>query len=318
MQEIITIPSERELEEALRQEYHPSRKKYFDQALENACKTEPAARKLFDKLKNIGGEHVKFQLYDGRIPFVTRLLRKGQIWSGRRSVLRNGEPCRCHSNAAEYWAGSGGMLPIVTGYALSGDNAWREHTWNISRSGTVLESTDYRAAYFGTVLTSRDSLAFFKANVYDDLQHRTEQDASWEADHRIPSSEASLDADEIRKDDLNRAVFHALRDYADHLTAESENSNLSYGVDSFTMTSDFDQLASLIAAERQATAHVLATILCYEADGERYRARGEENAYQLVVSPSGSMLLGALLKAEVIASGNKSKSKRDSRQEQTQ
>lgn len=306
MQETMTTSAERELEDALRLGYDPSRKKYFDQAFENACKTEPQARKFFEKLMSIGGEHVSFQLYNGRIHRVNQLLKKGRLWSDRRSVLRRGEPRHCHSNAAEYWAGSGGRLQIATGYALSDDDAWHEHTWNLSPSDTVLESTEPRAAYFGIILTLDESLDHFIGNVYHPLRRRLIAHTNWESERRKEKAESPLCIDQIMEADLKRAVFHGFLDYADHLTGQSESADVSYALESFTIKTDFDHLAATVASTQKAIVDVAAIILRYELDGERIRTRGEETMYQCVISPTGSYLFGVQLKAEVNASGDNS------------
>lgn len=158
------------LTRALRREKDADvRKGIYQQILEFASKTEPQARKFHNKLVSVGGEHVNFQLYsDGRIRLVNRLLKQGQVWPGRNSVLRRGERSECHKNAARFWAGSGGSLRIATGYALiQKDGVWREHSWNVTPQGNLVESTLARDFYFGVVLSPHDSLDEFLGNVFN-------------------------------------------------------------------------------------------------------------------------------------------------------
>ena len=58
----------------------------------------------------------------------------------------------CHRNVAAVWTKKKfGIVGIATGYALSDDGLWRQHSWGILRDG-VLETTEKRLKYFGVVL----------------------------------------------------------------------------------------------------------------------------------------------------------------------
>jgi hypothetical protein len=68
-----------------------------------------------------------------------------------RSVrLRKGRPNQCHQTTAAAWD-EGKLDAIVTGYALSEDGLWRQHSWGLAR-GVVIEPTEKRTAYFGIEL----------------------------------------------------------------------------------------------------------------------------------------------------------------------
>lgn len=95
-----------------------------------------------------------------------------------RSALRqgtveywDGAPSECHANAARRWVRSSGADAIVTGFALSTDGLWREHSWNetgAEDARVILESTCARVAYFGMVCDDGEALAHFGANVDED------------------------------------------------------------------------------------------------------------------------------------------------------
>ncbi len=56
---------------------------------------------------------------------------------------------QCHGNVAALWA-RGEAPAIGTGYALSPDELWRQHSWALDADGTVLETTSSeRLAYVG-------------------------------------------------------------------------------------------------------------------------------------------------------------------------
>jgi len=72
-----------------------------------------------------------------------------------------GEDSACHRNAAALWA-RGEATAIGTGYALSPDELWRQHSWAVDADGTVLETTSAeRLAYVGLRLDSGEPVLKF-------------------------------------------------------------------------------------------------------------------------------------------------------------
>jgi len=70
----------------------------------------------------------------------------------------------CHKNVAEIWAEKQDeLVGIGTGYSLSDDGLWREHSWGVRREG-ILETTVSRAKYFGVLLQHGDADSFAMAN----------------------------------------------------------------------------------------------------------------------------------------------------------
>jgi len=70
----------------------------------------------------------------------------------------------CHQNVSAVWRNRGhGIVAIATGYALSEDGLWRQHSWGILRDG-ILETTEERSKYFGIVLQGEDADDFAAAN----------------------------------------------------------------------------------------------------------------------------------------------------------
>jgi hypothetical protein len=57
----------------------------------------------------------------------------------------------CHANAAALWI-NGDVTSIGTGYALSADGLWRQHSWGMDADGTVVETADKRVTYVGVTL----------------------------------------------------------------------------------------------------------------------------------------------------------------------
>jgi hypothetical protein len=86
-----------------------------------------------------------------------------QRWDGAGAVKRSGRRNECHSNSARMWE-SGRAAALATGYALSEDGLWRQHTWALTESGTPIETTAPRRAYTGYVLTPDEAAEFAAGN----------------------------------------------------------------------------------------------------------------------------------------------------------
>jgi hypothetical protein len=70
----------------------------------------------------------------------------------------------CHQNVAAAWRNRRtGIIAIATGYALSDDGLWRQHSWGILRNG-ILETTEVRIRYFGILLQDTRADEFAEAN----------------------------------------------------------------------------------------------------------------------------------------------------------
>jgi hypothetical protein len=96
-------------------------------------------------------------------PDKEKIMTRGELRMGGAADLREGLHNQCHQNAAYNYQQDG--HPIVTGYALSDDGAWRQHTWNIDKStGKVIETTEERTAYFGFVLEKDEASQFVDEN----------------------------------------------------------------------------------------------------------------------------------------------------------
>jgi hypothetical protein len=82
---------------------------------------------------------------------IPALLERGFITSGPGQPEDHGiwfMPPEC---AAVWTKKIFGIISIATGYALSDDGLWRQHSWGILREG-VLETTKVRVKYFGILL----------------------------------------------------------------------------------------------------------------------------------------------------------------------
>lgn len=97
------------------------------------------------------------------------ILVYGQFWFGRGARIKKGRPNRCHANAASLWSSNMENTRICTGYALSEDSMWRQHSWLIhfkERSNQIIETTTPRIGYYGFVLNTEQCKKFASENWY--------------------------------------------------------------------------------------------------------------------------------------------------------
>jgi hypothetical protein len=97
-------------------------------------------------------------------PDLGKILERGRRFPGRSKSMK-GEPCRCHSNSAYCWDENRELCRICTGYALSKDGMWRQHSWVYTNDGKVVETTEKRVAYFGFVMDEQECERFLFDNM---------------------------------------------------------------------------------------------------------------------------------------------------------
>jgi hypothetical protein len=117
-------------------------------------------KQLIEVLLSFGGDRVAITGYDED---VYRLVRRGQLWSGRGALKMPGAPSQCHANAANLWDANRDTVILATGYALSRDGMWRQHSFGLN-AGRVVETTEPRVAYFGFAMTPQESERFHDEN----------------------------------------------------------------------------------------------------------------------------------------------------------
>ncbi len=70
----------------------------------------------------------------------------------------------CHQNVSTVWQSKvPKLIAVGTGYALSEDGLWRQHSWGVLRDG-LLETTVVRVKYFGLLLQAADADSFAARN----------------------------------------------------------------------------------------------------------------------------------------------------------
>lgn len=120
--------------------------------------------KLRDKLLTFGGEEVCMPIFEEDYDAI---MERGQFFYGDHARLKLGAPSQCHRNSAYLWDANRGRCFIATGYALSEDGLWRQHSWVVqplALSWRVWETTVKRAGYFGVVFTEEECEKFLYNN----------------------------------------------------------------------------------------------------------------------------------------------------------
>lgn len=123
-----------------------------------------AALVLRDRLLSFGGNIACMCLYDEDLE---KIMERGQFWYGEHARMKKGEPSRCHQNSAYLWDANRGRCQIATGYALSNDGCWRQHSWVVQPLATkyrIWETTEKRIAYFGFIMNDEECEEFLYSN----------------------------------------------------------------------------------------------------------------------------------------------------------
>lgn len=119
---------------------------------------------LRDKLLAMGGCEVVLPIVEEDLD---NIMKYGQLWDDITRKSMKGRPCKCHSNSAELWWNNREKkdfaVILCTGYALSKDGLWRQHSWLVqakARANVIIETTTPRVAYFGFGMTYEQAEKF--------------------------------------------------------------------------------------------------------------------------------------------------------------
>lgn len=137
------------------------RKRLLDRRLREAIGQQPEIEILAELLLDLGG--IQLVAPPKADPAVALLVDAGVVMA-RPVHCQAMEDGKCHQNVARLWRQKRHeVLGIGTGYALSDDGLWRQHSWGIRREG-ILETTSLRAKYFGLLLQGVDADSFAESN----------------------------------------------------------------------------------------------------------------------------------------------------------
>ena len=133
-------------------------KKFLDKKFLDAKREQPEWVGLKKKLLSIGGDLVVANYEEDLLD----ILKRGTLWNKTDKYVP-GMTSQCHHNTANLYMKEK-IDQIVTGYALSSDGLWRQHSWGLLKNKTV-ETTERRIKYFGFVLDEEESEEFLEYNL---------------------------------------------------------------------------------------------------------------------------------------------------------
>ena len=126
-----------------------------------AALRNPNWLELRRRLLALGGFVCCVPMHDPDLPDI---LARGQCFAGR-AIPMPGAVSRCHMNAARLWDANRDQITIATGYALSPDGIWRQHSWGVRcATGQAIETTVSRLRYYGFLLTPEACARFWEDN----------------------------------------------------------------------------------------------------------------------------------------------------------
>ena len=122
---------------------------------EEASARQPGLVSLRRMLLKLGGEEIVTR----HEPDLDWLLAYGFLMSGQVQHQPTLESS-CHENTANLWRSkSDEIVGIGTGYGLSDDGLWRQHSWMVCRD-RLIETTEIRLKYFGILMQAQLADAF--------------------------------------------------------------------------------------------------------------------------------------------------------------
>jgi hypothetical protein len=108
-----------------------SQRLILDRRWKEATARQPELKKLLRLLLKFGGGFVVAPPYPD--PDLDAIITSGFVQAGA-VVVKKGRVSQCHENIAGIWRlQKYGIVGIGTGYALSDDGLWRQHSWGVLR-----------------------------------------------------------------------------------------------------------------------------------------------------------------------------------------
>jgi hypothetical protein len=139
----------------------PEQKKFLRARFKKASGEQPDIKHLKQLLLRLGGDYIVAP--PAADPDIPALLDRGFTMHGPPKMKRM-RSSMCHQNVSTVWQSKvPKLIAVGTGYALSEDGLWRQHSWGVLRDG-LLETTVVRVKYFGLLLQAADADSFAARN----------------------------------------------------------------------------------------------------------------------------------------------------------
>lgn len=118
---------------------------------------------LHKKLLSFGGVRTVLPVVEDDL---RNIMERGQLWLGDTPKIMPGQPSQCHRNSCACWEANEARTILCTGYALSEDGLWRQHSWLVDFTfPQIVETTAPRVAYFGFAMTREEASNFCDDNL---------------------------------------------------------------------------------------------------------------------------------------------------------
>ena len=152
-----------------------SQAKFLRQRTASMSKAVPAYASLRKRLLRLRGIEVVPPVLDSSSAAqlarqrydVGQVLQAGRTWSGARAKIEEMETNSCHRNVARLCRSRRGH--IASGWALSMDGLWREHSWLVKSAGKaseyLIETTVSWLLYHGYILYDEEMNWFIRAEL---------------------------------------------------------------------------------------------------------------------------------------------------------
>lgn len=138
---------------------------FLDRKIRDLVRESPMGRKLkklHSTLLRIGGVHTCLPVIEEDIDDI---LKRARTWVEPKIRMSRGQASRCHFNTSALWHENEDKLCICTGYALSDDGIWRQHSWCWwEGQDSIVETTTRRVAYYGFVMDDDEADRFYYNN----------------------------------------------------------------------------------------------------------------------------------------------------------
>lgn len=160
-------------------------------------------RILRDGLLAFGGEYALIRPMDEDME---HFLTRGQLW-GKTQKMMPGAPSQCHMNACLLWEQNQDQLFVATGYALSNDGLWRQHSWCVlpgARGAGVIETTQRRELYYGYVMTLEETIDFGTNNTDMGIEVHESTRARYRFGLEPDEAQDALAASQLESERLDR------------------------------------------------------------------------------------------------------------------
>lgn len=105
------------------------------------------------------------EMVPAREPYLDKIVTDGSVIEPMDIVVIKGQDSECHQNSALLYQNDARVNKIGTGWALSKDGLWRQHSWGMKNS-ELIETTTKRTKYYGILLKNTEAENFVSKNVY--------------------------------------------------------------------------------------------------------------------------------------------------------